>query len=443
MLNPNEIPSKEPMLRVGIILPEDNFDIIRIEIPVELDYKIENSDGKIENINQKNLTFSAMKDSIGLYEYGNSKSWKIAPLNEYKIAPQSGVKIKDVVAGRGFHWQKFIDVYLSGSIEISQVDGNLVLINELPIEEYLMCVATSEMSAACPDALIESQTIAARSWMLANVEQKHVSIGMDVCNDDCCQRYQGTTYLSQQSIAGAMKTHGQVLLFEDKICDARYSKSCGGAMETYSTIWGGNELPYLQNKFDFIKKEKSDLLPLNTNDKAKQWINSNPDSFCSPKTIAEEELPKYLGNVDKKGTYFRWRFQQSQLELTTLLNEKLNLDAKNVLSLKALDRGGSGRIINLEIAYHGKDNLLKKYIVKRDVEIRRVLHKDFMYSSCIDIELRDFKNDIPGLFIINGAGWGHGAGYCQIGALGMSLNGYSTEEIVYHYFPGSQLKKIY
>jgi SpoIID/LytB domain protein len=182
---------------------------------------------------------------------------------------------------------------------------------------------------------------------------------------------------------------------------------------------------------------------LNTNDKAKQWINSNPDSFCSPKTIAEEELPKYLGNVDKKGTYFRWRFQKSQLELTTLLNEKLNLDAKNVLSLKALDRGGSGRIINLEIAYHGKDNLLKKYIVKRDVEIRRVLHKDFMYSSCIDIELRDFKNDIPGLFIINGAGWGHGAGYCQIGALGMSLNGYSTEEIVYHYFPGSQLKKIY
>ena len=443
MLTPNEIPSKEPILRVGIILPEDNFDIIRIEIPAELDYRIENPEGKIENINQKNLTFSAMKDSIGLYEYGNSKSWKISPLNKYEIAPQSGVKIKDVVAGRGFHWQKHIDVFLSGSIEIALVDGKLILTNELPIEEYLMCVATSEMSAECPAALIESQTIAARSWMLANVEQKHVSIGMDVCNDDCCQRYQGTTYLSKQSIAGAMKTYGQVLLFEDKICDARYSKSCGGAMETFSTIWGGDEIPYLQNKFDYFDKHETDLLPLNTNEKVKNWVTSQPDSFCNPRTIAEESLPKYLGNVDKKGTYFRWQFQHSQLEITTLLNKQLNLNAKCIFSLKAISRGGSGRIISLEIEYQNQGDDIKTCIVERDVEIRRVLHENFMYSSCIDIEACEIKNDVPGVFKIKGAGWGHGAGYCQIGALGMSLKGYSTEEIVYHYFPGSQLRKIY
>jgi peptidoglycan hydrolase-like amidase len=443
MLNPNEIPSKEPLLRVGIILPEDKFKLIRIEIPDGIDYKIENSDAGIENINQKNLTFSAIKDSIGLYEYGNSKSWKISPAKYYKIAPQSGVKIIDVVAGRGFHWQKHIDVFLSGSIEIALVDGNLILTNELPIEKYLMCVATSEMSAECPAALIESQTIAARSWMLANVEQKHVAIGMDVCNDDCCQRYQGTTYLSEQSISGAMKTFGQVLLFEDKICDARYSKSCGGAMETFSTIWAGNNLPYMQNKFDYFDKKETELLPLNTNEKTKDWINSNPDSFCSPKTIAEESLPKYLGNVDKEGTYYRWQFQYSQLEITTLLNKQLNLNAKNILSLQALDRGGSGRIINLEIKYQNNNNEVKSYIVERDVEIRRVLHENFMYSSCIDIEACEIKNNVPGVFKIKGAGWGHGAGYCQIGALGMSLMGYSTEEIVYHYFPGSQLKKIY
>jgi len=459
MLNPNEIPSKEPLLRVGIILPEDKFDLIRFEIPGEFEYQIESHEGKSEKINEKNLTFSTSKESVSLYEYGDSKFWRISPSKNYKIAPQSGIKVKDIVAGRGFHWQKNIDVFLSGSAEIALVDGNLILTNELPIEEYLMCVATSEMSAECPDALIESQTIAARSWMLANVEQKHVSIGMDVCNDDCCQRYQGTTYLSEQSISGAMKTYGQVLLFEDKICDARYSKSCGGAMETFSTIWAGDELPYMQNKFDYIDKVNEKQLPLNTNEKVKDWVNNFPDSFCSPKTIAEESLPKYLGNVDKEGTYHRWQFQHSQLEMTTLLNKQVNLNAKNILSIEALNRGGSGRIINLEIKFLNKDNDVETYIVERDVEIRRVLHEKFMYSSCIDIETKyntvipessnreshssEPQNRIPDLFVIKGAGWGHGAGLCQIGALGMSLKGYSTEEIVYHYFPGSQLKKIY
>jgi stage II sporulation protein D len=443
MLNPNEIPSKEPLLRVGIILPEDEFDLIRIELPAGFDYKIQNKKKKVENIDQTNLTFSAGKNSVSLYEYSDSKLWKISPVSEYKISPKSGIKVKNVVAGRGFHWQKYIDVYLSGSIEISMVDGILILINELPIEEYLMCVATSEMSAECPDALIESQTITARSWMMANVEQKHVKLGMDVCNDDCCQRYQGTTYLSEKSIDGAIKTYGQVLISEDKICDARYSKSCGGAMETFSTIWQGNDLHYLQNKYDYSKKNNQFKLPLNTNEKVKEWVNSQPDSFCSPKTIPEESLPKYLGNVDKNGNYFRWQFQYSQKEITDLLNKKLNLDAKSILSMDTLERGGSGRIINLSIKYLNSKNEIESFVVERDVEIRRVLHEKFMYSSCIDIVMSKIKNKIPGVFTIKGAGWGHGVGLCQIGALGMSLKKYSTEEILLHYFPGSQLLKIY
>lgn len=443
MLNPKEIPSKEPLIRVGIILPEDDFDTIQLEIPEGKEYQLTNEENDVLKIENNSLTFVNNAGLINSKGIGESNFWKISPVKDYKIAPRAGIKVKDVVAGRGFHWQKYIDIFLSGSIEITLIDGAIILINELPIEEYLMCVATSEMSAECPDTLIESQTIAARSWMLANVEQKHVSIGMDVCNDDCCQRYQGTTYLAEQSIAGAMKTYGQVLTFNDKICDARYSKSCGGAMETYSTIWIGEDLPYMQNKVDFIDKNQVVLLPLNTNKKAQDWINSQPDSFCSPKTISEEELPKYLGNVDKEGSYFRWQFQYSQIEITTLLNKQLNLHTKGILSLNALERGGSGRIIHLEIEYIDNQNDKKTYIVERDVEIRRVLHEDFMYSSCIDVEASEIKNDLPGLFTIKGAGWGHGAGLCQIGALGMSLKGYSTEDIVYHYFPGSRLKKIY
>jgi SpoIID/LytB domain protein len=443
MLNPNEIPATEPLLRVGIILPEDKYDALSIEIQNGYEYKIENIKNRIKKVNQKNLTFSAFKDSINVNNFGASKFWKIIPNSDYEIIPQAGLKVKNVVAGRGFHWQKYIHIFLTGSIEISMVNGNLILINELPIEEYLMCVATSEMSSECPDTLIESQTIAARSWMLANVEQKHVSIGMDVCNDDCCQRYQGTTYLSKQSISGAMKTCGQVLLFEDKICDARYSKSCGGAMESFTTIWKGEELLYLKNKFDNFDKLATELLPLNTTDKVKDWVNSQPDSFCSPVTIAEESLPKYLGNVDKEGTYYRWQFQYSQYEITSLINKQLNLNAISILSLESIGRGGSGRIINLKIKYQNAKKELESYIIERDVEIRRVLHEKFMYSSCIDIEASEFKDNVPGIFTIKGAGWGHGVGLCQIGALGMSLKGYSTKDILYHYFPGSQLTKIY
>ncbi len=442
MLEPNSIPSNEPLIRVGIILPEDRFRKIKIEIPEKFDYKII-SEGINKSIDTKELLFKKKDNSIQLNNLKSSSPWKIVPNNKTSISPKSGLKVKNVVAGRGFHWQKLIDVFLSGSVEISVIKDQLILINELPIEEYLMCVATSEMSAACPDSLIEAQTIAARSWMLANVEQKHVSMGMDVCNDDCCQRYQGTTYLSKQSITGAMQTYGQVLLFENNICDARYSKSCGGAMEIFSTIWQGSELPYLQNKFDYSVKNNSHKLPLNTNEIIKEWVNTKPDSFCCPETIPEESLPKYLGSVDKEGTYYRWQFQYKQNEITELLNKKLNLDATAIINLEPISRGESGRIINLEITYLNSNNETLTITVERDFEIRRVLHKKFMYSSCIDIEISNIKDNIPHNFIIKGAGWGHGVGLCQIGALGMSLKGYKTEEILYHYFPGSKLEKIY
>lgn len=443
MLESNKIPSKEPFIRVGIILPEDQTEKINIVLPENNEYQISSTDGKSEILHSGNLRISKTNKMINTEQFGLSASWKITPISKSDISPQSGIKVKNVVSGRGFHWHKFIDVYLSGSIEISIINNYLILINELPLEEYLTCVATSEMSAECPDALIEAQTIAARSWMLANVERKHKDWKMDVCNDDCCQRYQGTTYLSQQSIAGAKNTFGQVLLYDNKICDARYSKSCGGIMETYPTIWAGADVPYLINKCDDLETFANHKLPLVTDEQIKHWVETMPKSFCSPEIVPEAKLKKYLGNVDEQGNYFRWQVHYTQHELTELLNNKLNLHAKCISGLKALSRGGSGRIIELEISYLTKDKVIKKYAVKRDVEIRRVLHNHFLYSSCIYFKLENFKKKIPQDITIMGAGWGHGVGLCQIGALGMSLNGYSTDEILCHYFPDSQLKKIY
>jgi SpoIID/LytB domain protein len=354
-----------------------------------------------------------------------------------------GAKVKRVVAGRGFHWEKPIDVYLPGSIEIRQHDGHLILINVLPLEEYLMCVATSEMGAACPPALIESQTITARSWILANIEQKHVSMKMDVCNDDCCQRYQGTGNLTGQSIRGAENTAGQVLLYNSKICDARYSKSCGGMMETFRTIWTGTDLDYLRNIADAPEGFKHPLLPLSTEEKVKQWIEEIPETFCSSKIVNENTLKKYLGSVDEEGKYFRWRIDYNQKQLCDLLNEKLNISAIAILGFRPINRGGSGRLIRIEISYRNKEGENKTFVIDSDYKIRQTFHKGFLFSSCFYIASENPKGEIPQNFIIKGGGWGHGVGYCQIGALGMALKGYTTEEILSHYYPGSQLKKIY
>ena len=442
MLEKNTIPKAEPNIRVGIILPEDGYNEIIIDIPKNMPYVATSEHGEQVSHTGK-LTFTIADGTILVNSVLFGNTWLLKPGEKQEIRSKSGFKVKNVIAGRGFHWQKLIDVYLPGMIEITMINGYLVLINELSLEEYLMCVATSEMGARCPKSLIEAQTIVARSWMLANVEQKHVDMGMDVCNDDCCQRYQGTGNLTQHSIDGALTTHGQVLTYQDKICDARYSKSCGGIMESFVTIWDGQELPYLQNLPDRAGEDPLPAAVIHDEKSAIKWIDDQPIAFCSPETVPEESLPDYLGNVDEGGKYYRWQVTYSQQEFCDLLNQKLNLDASYISLLIPLSRGGSGRIVELQINYEKIDGQKAQIRLDRDVAIRQSLNEGFLYSSCIYFELiRDDRNVITQI-IIHGAGWGHGVGLCQIGALGMSLNGYSSQEILIHYYPGSQMIKIY
>jgi SpoIID/LytB domain protein len=443
MLKENHIPNKEPSLCVGIILPQDETKKIQVHLFGNSVYSLSSNTVQKHDLKNKTLLFDKNQDSIHLDSFGDSNSWAITQRSEDPAKPKSGLLVKNIKAGRGFHWQKRIDVYLPGNIEIACAEGNLILVNELPLEQYLMCVATSEMSAKCPLALIEAQTIVARSWMLANVEQKHIHLGMDVCNDDCCQRYQGTAHLSDFSIQGTCNTTGQVLMYQNKICDARYSKSCGGIMETFPTIWCGLHQDYLQAIPDASGDFKHDCYPLNSEETVKNWINDIPNSFCSSISVPENSLTQYLGDVDEQGHYFRWQISLRQKEILDLLNRQLNLKANVILDLIPLTRGGSGRIIELKILFTDKENQKAEVIVERDFEIRRILHKGFLYSSCIYIEKKAYDSGIPAEFTIHGAGWGHGVGLCQIGALGMSLQDYGVAEILSHYYPGSHLVKIY
>jgi len=448
MLTPGIIPDTEPRLRVGIVLPEDNYTSITLVTPSESDYQIEHQGKRNAPGRSREILFKLHKNQLE-YRLENSvftadEEIKIEPVTEEKaLSPQAGVMLKNVISGRDFHWKKQINVFLPGMVIIRRHEKNLLVINELPIEQYLMCVATSEMGAACPPALIEAQTIAARSWMLANVEQKHVKLTMDVCNDDCCQRYQGTTFLSDQSVKGALNTYGQVLIYEDKICDARYSKSCGGVMESFDTIWGGTNPPYFQVKADAAEEPMEWIKPLSEEAHFRRWVKSQPMTFCSPWIVPEKELKKYLGSVDEEGTYFRWEEQITQDELTKNINHFHDIAAKGIINLEVLNRGGSGRINRLAVEYLDDSDEHQILLLQSDFSIRQSLHPKFLYSSALLIYPVMGKGVLPESFRFLGAGWGHGAGLCQIGALGMALQNYSSEQIIQHYYPGSELKKIY
>jgi len=445
MLKPDVIPTTEPNIRVGIIMPEDNFEEIIVEVPVSPDYILVNEQDENYHLKATDLVvFTQENDQVSVRvndkNLDKKKIWKIVPNDDIQMTNKAGLKVKDVISGRSFHWKKNIDVFLSGDVEIKIIENKLTLINELPIEEYLMCVATSEMGKECPRELIESQTIAARSWMLANVEQKHVPQGFDVCNDDCCQRYQGTTHLSAQSIEGAVATRGKVLMYKGEICDARYSKSCGGVMETFENVWENTPLDYMQPLPDAPKDFTNENVPLNSEEKVEKWLTSVPNTFCSPHAIPEKELKKYLGSVDEEGSYFRWEFKYSQQEITKLLNQKQSLEADAIIDILPVKRGKSGRLTEVKVVFT-KAGEQQEHNIKDQYFIREAFHESFLYSSAFIIEKE--KSEIPKEFKLIGGGWGHGAGYCQIGAVGMALKGYGTDEILYHYFPGSELKQIY
>ena len=416
MLNPDQIPMKEPLIRVGLILPEDNIQFFHLSFSDSQCYEIEISDRLLPSCkNFEKLTIKIFNQNVSIPEL----SIKSQTIKVRSSIPDENpfIKIEDVPAGRGFHWKKVISPSYWGTLEFSISNGNLMVINELPLENYLKCVATSEMSAQCPPEFLKAQTIVARSWLLANTEKKHHKLGFDICNDDCCQRYQGMTNNTTASIQSTDTTFGQVIMFNKKICDSRYSKSCGGITEDYQHVWDGDPIPYLISIKD---------------------VNSMGVGYCSPEIVPESSLKTLIGNVDEKGQYYRWTYEVKNNELVQSLENKMGLKPKEILELNPVNTGGSGRISNLSIQFEDRDGLLQNVEIHSEYEIRRIMSPSFLYSSAFKI-----KKNVNGNFVLKGRGWGHGVGLCQIGALGMAISKKDMNSILTHYYPGTQLTTIY
>lgn len=371
--------------------------------------------------------------------------------------------LKDVIIGLQFHWEQKQDQRFTGALKFIIEDEKLTVINVVPVEQYLTSVISSEMSATSSIELLKAHSIISRSWLLAQMGKRksleeqgnYVSeiitqdeiirwydredhILYDVCADDHCQRYQGVTKTHAHNAEKAVKeTRGYVLLFNDKICDARYSKSCGGVSETFENVWEEIEHPYLQRITDYKFDPDGFNTDLVNEEDAIKWIANSPPAFCNTKD--EKILDQVLNNYDRKTKdFYRWKVIYTQDEIKRLIESKLEMEFGDIIDLVPVKRGHSGRLIKLKII-----GTKKTLIIGKELEIRKVLSDSHLYSSAFIVHREEFLDNVPQTFILQGAGWGHGVGFCQIGAAVMGEKGYYFDEILLHYFKGANIKKVY
>jgi hypothetical protein len=376
---------------------------------------------------------------------------------------QSSFTLEDVTIGVNFHWERKEAQTFLGKLRFIVENNNICAINELPVETYLISVISSEMRATSSLELLKAHAVISRSWLLAQMEQRKAENSnavkqpslfktdneivrwydredhkhFDVCADDHCQRYQGITKAANKHVVEAIKqTAGEILTSRGEICDARYSKCCGGAVEEFQYCWENIRKPYLQALPDTMPDTTS--LPNLTNEAVtRQWILSSPNAFCN--TTDQKVLSQVLNDFDQETTdFYRWIQIYSQAEVKQLLEEKLAMQFGDIIDLIPMERGKSGRIYRLKII--GTQRTL---IIGKELEIRRALSKSHLYSSAFVIEKVDIKDGVPQQFIIKGAGWGHGVGLCQIGAAMMGVQGYRYDEILLHYYKSAEITKAY
>lgn len=356
----------------------------------------------------------------------------------------------DVVIGINFHWERKENQTFQGTLKFIIDEGTLCAVNVLGVEDYLKCVISSEMSATASLEFLKAHAVISRSWVLAQVNRfafrderletnddneskannSEVSQpstlnpqlfvkwydhdahkNFDVCADDHCQRYQGITRIKSQTALDAVEaTRGQVLMYGDEICDARFSKCCGGMMEEFQNCWEDSPKPYLIAKRDAI---------------------GDSGDFCD--TNDKSILSQVLNGYDQEtADFYRWTVKYTTEEISELVCRKSGIDFGTITDLVPVKRGPSGRLILLKIV--GTKNTIT---VGKELEIRKWLSESHLYSSAFDVEKTSDG------FVLHGKGWGHGVGLCQIGAAVMGSKGYRYDGILMHYYPNSEIKRIY
>ena len=394
--------------------------------------------------------------------------WNGNQYSKLTFHPQSAdasFSLSDVTIGVNFHWERKETQTFLGTLRFVVESDKIVAINELPVEKYLESVISSEMSATSSLELLKAHAVISRSWLLAQMQKRRevAESGnnffsftrkedtlirwydredhtlFDVCADDHCQRYQGITKETSPHVAEAIRqTKGQILMDGEEICDARFSKCCGGITEEFQYCWEDTPKTYLTAVRDIALGVEHTLPNLTNEEEAEKWIRFNPPAFCN--TQDKKILSEVLNDYDQETVnFYRWKETLSQEKLQQLIADKLKMNLGAVLDMKAVERGKSGRISKLQII--GTE---KTFTIGKELEIRRTLSDSHLLSSAFVVDKYDKdEQGVPQRFELIGAGWGHGVGLCQIGAAVMGEQGYHYDAILLHYYQGAEIKKLY
>ena len=442
---------EEPVVSVGIVggnsikgVLEGCFKVG--ELPVEGEF--------IATLNEAGTAF-------------NVEPYGITDVTEIAIDPDDSAAtftLKDVVIGVDFHWERKEDQRFKGALTLKIVDGQITAINRVKVEDYLESVISSEMSANASAELLKAHAVISRSWLLAQIDKNkrldadktpYCSLietetervhwwdredhdHFDVCADDHCQRYQGITRATTPQVSEAIAaTRGEVLTDDEgNLCDARFSKCCGGVFEEFENCWEPVHYSYLEARAD--TPDEDNFPDLTTEENAQDWILSRPESFCN--TDDPEILSQVLNNYDQETTdFYRWKVRLGREEIAKLLRERAGIDFGEVKDLVPIARGTSGRLYRLEIV-----GTKRTMILGKELEIRHALSPSHLYSSAFVVErVNPDAEGIPEAFVLHGAGWGHGVGLCQIGAAVMGAKGYDYRTILSHYFVNALISTLY
>ena len=394
--------------------------------------------------------------------------WNGNQYSQLTFHPQSAdasFSLSDVTIGVNFHWERKETQTFLGTLRFVVESDKIVAINELPVEKYLESVISSEMSATSSLELLKAHAVISRSWLLAQMKKRRevAESGnnffsftkkedtlirwydredhtlFDVCADDHCQRYQGITKETSPHVAEAIRqTKGQILMDGEEICDARFSKCCGGITEEFQYCWEDTPKTYLTAVRDIALGVEHTLPNLTNEEEAEKWIRFNPPAFCN--TQDKKILSEVLNDYDQETVnFYRWKETLSQEKLQQLIADKLKMDLGAILDMKAVERGKSGRISKLQ--FIGTE---KTFTIGKELEIRRTLSDSHLLSSAFVVDKYDKdEQGVPQRFELIGAGWGHGVGLCQIGAAVMGEQGYHYDAILLHYYQGAEIKKLY
>lgn len=394
--------------------------------------------------------------------------WNGNQYSQLTFHPQSAdasFSLSDVTIGVNFHWERKETQTFLGTLRFVVESDKIVAINELPVEKYLESVISSEMSATSSLELLKAHAVISRSWLLAQMKKRREVAEngnnffsftkkedtlirwydredhtlFDVCADDHCQRYQGITKETSPHVAEAIRqTKGQILMDDEEICDARFSKCCGGITEEFQYCWEDTPKTYLTAVRDIALGVEHTLPNLTNEEEAEKWIRFNRPAFCN--TQDKNILSEVLNDYDQETVnFYRWKETLSQEKLQQLIADKLKMDLGAILDMKAVERGKSGRISKLQLI--GTE---KTFTIGKELEIRRTLSDSHLLSSAFVVDKYDKdEQGVPQRFELIGAGWGHGVGLCQIGAAVMGEQGYHYDAILLHYYQGAEIKKLY